>query len=437
MKRSYEDPSLELIGRSAAERRLDRFYNRQRSKLRNATNRDGYAIESKVVEKKELPFQPSESTAASPPSKTRSDEPNARKSVRDILYDLSQRHLPHRGRFAKSVKLLTKLCVGYLSDRANAEYAGLSLDDFFRVFLKLDRIFIVEFGGGVPKDCVELKNVVLEFVESVVDRLLAEADISPVHRELMHLLKLDLCYSASLWYENDSFRFHAIVSQLESHFKRFEAIASERDLSADSEMYNNTPSAPSNPIEASGDQSDSPTASSNNGGESPKSSPSKDGSAAGVIPNSSGASDESKQIDGNSQDCQTTADSPGSTLPSEKELQYLQHQAFVRALAVVFGFCSYPWAKVSIETLFQKVYLRRELFCDTDQQRITDWQRHIKAAKGKTFKGQWSTRPPHGFAGSLTPLGIGESSFQVQDARDEKIVTVHGSQVWSNRQFGI
>ncbi|GBE61817.1 hypothetical protein, conserved [Babesia ovata] len=428
MKRSYEDPSLELIGRSAAERRLDRFYNRQRSQLRKTTNKDGYAIERKVVEKKELPFQPSDHTATSSPSTIRCDAPSARKSVRDILIDLSQRHLPHRGRFAKSLKLLTKLCVGYLSDRANAEYAGLSLDDFYRVFAKLERIFVIEFGGDVPKDCVDIKSAVLEFVEFVVDRLIVEGDASPVHRQLLHLLKLDLGYATSLWYENDSFRFHAVLSQLESHFKRFEAVASEPDLSADPGTSYTRSSVLSYPAEASGAQSDSPTAPSNNVGGSCESPPGQDGNTEGPVSNlekAAEASHESKKSEGDSPTPQTAADLPEPTLPSEKELHYLQKQAFVRALAVVFGFSSYPWAKVSIETLFQKVYLRRELFCNTDQQRITDWQRHIKASKGKTFKG------------GLTPLNIGESSFQVQDARDEKIVCVHGSQVWSNRQFGI
>ncbi|ORM41509.1 uncharacterized protein BXIN_2587 [Babesia sp. Xinjiang] len=382
MKRNYEDPSLELIGRSAAERRLDRFYNHQRSTLRKTGHDTGAAIDKKARDLKTLPFQQSDASAPSTP-KPREQDPATRKSVKDILLDISQRHLPQRLKFAKSLKLLTKLCKSYLDDRTNQEYETVSLDDFFNIFYRLDRIFIIEFGGNVPKDCLDVKDAALEFVSSVVDRLLADKTISSHQQQILELVKLDIGYAASLWYENDSFRFHGIVSELESHFKRFESIASECTFLP---------------------ETDSPS----------------DGTAQNV---DSECSDDTHSRD--VEHDRVPEQKQQSNLPSDRDVLLHQKSAFVRILAVVFGFLTFPWAKVAIESLFQKVYLRREMFCETDQQRISEWQKRIKASKGKTFKG-----------GSVA-LGIGESSFEVQDAREEKIVCTHGSQVWSNRQFGI
>ncbi|GFE54469.1 hypothetical protein BaOVIS_018730 [Babesia ovis] len=388
MKRHYEDPSLELIGRSAAERRLDRFYNHQRSTLRKTDSTPPFALDSKAREHKDLPFQPSDTSTPIPP-KPRTAEPSSRKSVGDILSDLSQRHLVHRNRFAKSLRLLTKLTKGYLDDKNNVEYSGVTMADFLNVFYRLDRIFVVEFGGDVPKDCLEEKEAALEFVDSVVDRLLKDGLESPQEKQLLELIKIDIGYAASLWYENDSFRFHAVVSQLESRFKHFESIASDVSTSVKSDTSSKHPCSN---IAESADHAD-----------------------ATITDTNSVKKQDYPEQTGLSQ----------PVLPSETELLMLQKASFVRVLAVVFNFYTFPWAKVAIESLFQNVYLRRELFSETDQQRISEWQKHIKASKGKTYKG-----------GSIV-RGIGESAFEVKDARDEKIIGIHGSQVWSNRQFGI
>ncbi|GIX65223.1 uncharacterized protein BcabD6B2_46580 [Babesia caballi] len=433
MKRQVEDPALELVGRSAAERRLDRFYNHQRSTIRKTGPDNASSIEKKVRESKNLPFNQGD-TASPSSAQSRSDAPGSRKSFKDILVDLSQRHLPHRNRFAKSLKLLTKLTTGYLDEGGNAEYAGVSMKDFLRSFSHLNRIYIVEFGGEVPKDANDIKEAVLEFVASVVDRLLADDGTTSHEQRFFELLQLSMGHATSLWYENDPFRFHAVMSQLDSHLKRFEAIASQPDFPSN---YNSEQEYA--PSEAVTGQSVNPVAA------SPATSPSKD--RPHVPPESStkktiAASDSEtdtptpaekgdtlKNNTTTEDDRQSSEDEEAEfALPDDEELLALQKQAFVRTLAVVFSFLSFEWARVSIETLFQRTYFRRDMFDATDQRRIAEWQQRIKASKGKSFQGNPPTYTPQPSAGGLTALGIGESGFQVQDAREEKIVTVHGSQ---------
>lgn len=376
MKRNYEDPSLELIGRSAAERRLDRLYNRQRSQIQKREPRPDNLLDSKSREIKELPFKPKEERTSKADESTE-DSPKSKKSIKEILFDLSQQHLKRRNRLAKSVKLLTKLSVTYLDDKDNAEFAGIDKSDFFRVYADLDRIFIAELGGAIPKDSLDIKGALLEFVDKVVNRL--EADASTTSREVMffQLLKISIGYSSALWYENDSFKFHAIVSKLEGHFDEFLQIASMPDC-FDNDALEKTEDAVSATHESNLPQEDG-----------------------------------HDSLDGKYR------------LPSKRCLLELQKQAFVRTLAIVFDFFTFPWAKVSIESLFQRVYLKRDIFEETEQKRISEWQKQIKASKGKTFKG------------GLQAYGISEAKFNVKDAREEKLVSIHGSQVWSNRQFGI
>lgn len=429
MKRNYEDPSLELIGRSAAERRLDRFYNRQRSQLQNPASQGRVSIDSRSRETKDLPFKSNDSSTASSAPKPRSDVVTAQKGVKDILSDILNRHLPRRSRFAKSVQLLTKLSVSYLDDRNNAEFACMGLDDFLRVYFGLGRIFVMEFGGNIPKDALDVKDALADFMESVVERLDTDCNLSNCERQFLRLLRMNIGYSASLWYENDSFRFHGVVSKLEAHLTDFETLASQPDLSRDSE-------SPTDSSDLESEKRDPHDADNVVSSDLPSIGSFKDevDASANASPAGDAVSCDSAPHDSSNNATSSASIAAGVStpaadghfkLPGEHHLIKLQKQAFVRTLAVVFRFFSFPWARTSIETLFQRVYLKRDMFCETDQKRITEWQQEIKASKGKSFKG------------TSRALGISEANFQVKDAREEKIVSVHGSQVWCNRQYGI
>nr|PIM00707.1 hypothetical protein TGCOUG_314540 [Toxoplasma gondii COUG] len=110
-------------------------------------------------------------------------------------------------------------------------------------------------------------------------------------------------------------------------------------------------------------------------------------------------------------------------LPLKKfELLNLMRCFFIDCLATVFTYRSFSWARASIEQLFQHVYLHRSIFSESDQGQISLWQAQLKVA--------------HKSAMNITALGIGEAAHPVQDGRDERISTVHGSIVWSAKQMG-
>ncbi|CBZ55335.1 conserved hypothetical protein [Neospora caninum Liverpool] len=110
-------------------------------------------------------------------------------------------------------------------------------------------------------------------------------------------------------------------------------------------------------------------------------------------------------------------------LPLKKsELLNLMRCFFIDCLATVFTYRNLSWARASIEQLFQHVYLHRSIFTESDQGQISLWQAQLKVA--------------HKTATNITALGIGEAAHPVQDGRDERISTVHGSIVWSAKQMG-
>ncbi|PFH34405.1 hypothetical protein BESB_075570 [Besnoitia besnoiti] len=110
-------------------------------------------------------------------------------------------------------------------------------------------------------------------------------------------------------------------------------------------------------------------------------------------------------------------------LPLRKyELLNLMRCFFMDCLATIFSYRGLSWARASIEQLFQHVYLHRSSFSESDQDQISLWQAQLKV--------------PHKTATKITALGIGEAAHPVQDGRDERISTVHGSVVWSAKQMG-
>lgn len=96
---------------------------------------------------------------------------------------------------------------------------------------------------------------------------------------------------------------------------------------------------------------------------------------------------------------------------------------FLDALSTVFSFRTIPWARASVEQLFQLAYRHRHLFTASEAQQIAVWQAELKASTG-----------PSG--ASVSALSIGEAAVPVKDAREERILTDHGSVTWSRKQCG-
>ncbi|PHJ22571.1 hypothetical protein CSUI_003575 [Cystoisospora suis] len=110
-------------------------------------------------------------------------------------------------------------------------------------------------------------------------------------------------------------------------------------------------------------------------------------------------------------------------LPLKKsELRNLLHCFLMECLATVFSYRNQTWARASIEQLFQHIYLNRSILSASDQGQAGLWQAQLKA--------------PQKVSANVTALSIGEASVPVQDGRDERISTVHGSVIWSAKQMG-
>nr|PVC50859.1 hypothetical protein MACL_00001971 [Theileria orientalis] len=386
MKRKLEEETVNLIGRSAAERSLDRFYNRQRTELKKIkSNKDESTSMfdfNKVVPFPEVTKPEKDSKAESEP-KVKS-EPVKRK-LKEVLSDLSKKHIPNRNKFAKSVSLLAKLANSFFKDSYKTE-PEVTYVDFLSVFSAVNDAFVKEFSGTVPKDCFDEKAALValtEVIDYVIESQSAHAAVSPESEcakkessdarckseseapsepaelnlnsgELLFLklLKMSFGYPSSLWYENDPFAFHNTVNTLRRFFEDFLEDTKTGFVLRDVARVN------SDPFE----------------------------------------------------------------LPTRDELLSLQLKAFVRTLGVVFCFFEFPWSKSSLVPLFGLVYLKRHVFEEADQSRISTWQSHINANKSKGAK-------------TITVQSIGESSFEVRDGRDEKVTSVHGSQVWTDRQL--
>ncbi|CRG98548.1 conserved Plasmodium protein, unknown function [Plasmodium relictum] len=112
-------------------------------------------------------------------------------------------------------------------------------------------------------------------------------------------------------------------------------------------------------------------------------------------------------------------------LPNGYEIFKVKRNAFVKCLSNLFHFINIPWARTSVESLFQDVYLKKKIFDLCDEMLIENLQSSIKAYINKR-KHKYDS--PH-------LLSIGESLNPVVDARDEKIISIHGSHIWSNKQM--
>ncbi|SOV74076.1 conserved Plasmodium protein, unknown function [Plasmodium sp. gorilla clade G3] len=112
-------------------------------------------------------------------------------------------------------------------------------------------------------------------------------------------------------------------------------------------------------------------------------------------------------------------------LPNEYQIFKMKRKAFVKCLSNLYHFINIKWAKTSVESLLHDVYIKKFMFETCDEIIIENIQSSIKTNLNKRASKFESSHV----------LSIGESLNPVVDARDEKIVSIHGSHVWSNKQM--
>ncbi|SCL93956.1 conserved Plasmodium protein, unknown function [Plasmodium berghei] len=112
-------------------------------------------------------------------------------------------------------------------------------------------------------------------------------------------------------------------------------------------------------------------------------------------------------------------------IPNEYEIYKIKRNAFVKCLSHLINFINLNWAKTLVESLLQDVYLKKYIFDTCDEIIIENLQSTVKSNINKR-------KNKHD---SYHVLSIGESLNPIKDAREEKIVSLHGSHVWSNKQM--
>ncbi|KOB84904.1 hypothetical protein PFDG_00271 [Plasmodium falciparum Dd2] len=112
-------------------------------------------------------------------------------------------------------------------------------------------------------------------------------------------------------------------------------------------------------------------------------------------------------------------------LPNEYQIFKIKRKAFVKCLSNLYHFINVKWAKTSVESLLHDVYMKKFMFETCDEIIIENIQSSIKTNFNKRASKFESSHV----------LSIGESLNPVVDAREEKIVSIHGSHVWSNKQM--
>ncbi|SCM03548.1 conserved Plasmodium protein, unknown function [Plasmodium chabaudi chabaudi] len=112
-------------------------------------------------------------------------------------------------------------------------------------------------------------------------------------------------------------------------------------------------------------------------------------------------------------------------IPNEYEIYKIKRNAFVKCLSYLINFINLNWAKTLVESLLQDVYLKKYIFDTCDEIIIENLQSTVKSNINKRKNKN----------DSYHVLSIGESLNPIKDAREEKIVSLHGSHVWSNKQM--
>lgn len=202
--------SVNLCGRSAAERKLDRVYNAQKKVIKEAK---GLFITTPATK---LPFPNIYKKCESKPAKISS-------SVRDAI-DILAKHLRNEKKFEKSITLLAKIVETHYTSY-KMEFMEL-LDICIEQVSKLDNLTCCTFSNSPI--IIALKTIIntikphyIKFIEKVEPN----DQFQPKLRKFM----LYLGHSISLINETDSFIFNDNVKLIDDAFQYYISVNSSDD----------------------------------------------------------------------------------------------------------------------------------------------------------------------------------------------------------------
>lgn len=451
----------DLIGRSRNERKLDGIYNKQRgvlvNKRKEKTREDLYIQLSKRKVNEIVPFpeiyQPkkkikgrtTERRKEQTLEKENEKEEYEKKNVKDekekssnqgtdlykAIYDIINRHILSKQKFFKSVNIFINLCIHYLNNE-NKKVFFYAFDQITSIFTekylcdelkKTNNLFtfyncdelhvksMISLFDKVINQIVQNQFRIMQSKEEQTSKEIQELkgetelsekerndetkeeelknrnqkvkkvlEINKQEKQFLKMLKIKTYYLVILFKLNDNFIFNKLIviykeifEEIQKEYNMYEEIIQEkRKEELESE------------------------------------------------PEHLKVNEENEHVQNYELYFETKWH-----LPDDFEIFQMKTKAFVRCLSKLYDFINIPWAKTSVENLFYQVYIKKHIFEKDHEMVIEKLQLSIKSKINKT-KTKEDTH---------TVLSIGETVNPVVDARSEKIVSLHGSHIWSNKQM--
>ncbi|KAF8822910.1 hypothetical protein IE077_002050 [Cardiosporidium cionae] len=428
----------QYVGRSRADRLLDRAYNSQKKQLRatldstcknNSLGKRKFSQPNKtepVVKK----IKPEDKTGVSlkPAPSTTS------KSAIEALQEIVSKHLRSRNKFPKAVQLVRMLLDGLHMNRENKPYFLHALEciarsdsctssedarshviDLFENGLKpyersahasIDRTkypISSEFSNELNQECsILLKSNEGELYNSddtkaVIEKspcsssassnpqITEETVLDDHEKYFLDILRLRAVLHNKVR-TDDTFQFTNIVNKLKAIFL---------------DICSATVQEESNSIDDGGEanrnvQSDYIA--------------SKDSCTTSVA----------RKTTTQGNDCLTFSEIESSKMLDRQRLKNLKMFFFFEILPTIFAHQSHVISDLTLGIILIKLF--KDIFSFHQCQQISEWQSALKMK--------------HKVSQSVKALAIGETLNPVRDSREERISTIHGSAVWSAKQTG-
>ncbi|CEM01969.1 unnamed protein product [Vitrella brassicaformis CCMP3155] len=419
-RRLQQSQSAQLIGRSRAERLLDRLYHHQSKELRKRQREQGAAAGVNEALKRQRLAIPA---PAAPVKKPRS-EPVAQTPV-DALAKIVT-YAQHRQKFPKAMELLIKLT----KDHMTAETKGYFLTGIGRIMAHNHATSSPE---GRPRVIQLFEQELLPKTKSGDGG--GEPFFGELEREFVEILAIAAVHHNKL-FTDDTYQFTTSLSRLKAVFEALEPYTQteiEEMVDDDEQEQQEAEQKVEGRAEGEGAEGEPAPQEHRSAPVTVKKEQDEEPSSAGDGPVDAAASSAAVKPEEQDNDSEFgssfAAAAPSShallewSAPSRDELCMMKRLYFFNALSTIFTYRHKSWARTAVEHLFQQVYLKRSLFSPAEQEQISSWQSDIKTHKKQ--------------GPSVGALGIGEAADPVRDAREERLSTAHGSGVWAAKQFGL
>eukprot|EP01068_Selenidium_serpulae_P005015 Selendium_serpulae@DN3833_c0_g1_i1.p1 len=441
------DENAQLLGRTKSERTLDGIFNRQTTELRRGERPVDSSGAREANRRQRAALQ-----ALREAKRQKLERPTRERSVAESLDALTAfvKKAQSAQKFPNIVKMMNTLFseehmafenrLHYLQaafELGSCPFVDSNVDarqDVMQLFMRLEKYAPAKF---------ESWSLSYQLQSKATDSAQPSWRFKKAEWRLIEALRIATVLHNGLK-TDDTYHFNDALRKLRTAFDREIEQKTDPDhmeVSDSSDDEDFTPPAdavkPADGFQASSDEAAVPAP----GAGDPQSALSES-----LPPTAGGASDEPCTIEGDGrEDGQAGGEvqedaARGATpaehewlLPTREDIDALRIKNMMDCLKTVCSYRKMSWAKTHVDAFFLHIFLsRHKLFepsseyCDM----IEKLQAEIKSHKA-------TISVEKGRADGGTPHGILEPANPVRDGREEKIVTTHGSAIWSAKQLGL